>query len=196
MNLKRSIGSAVFLSVFVLSACSTEEGVIESVVTDLSIGSCKELIDQDDPNDTSYQLCPGVSGYTLVIRHVDSGRQSIDVVTPAQEEFPLDYHEFVTRYMSHLDDKAEWRILVNNGRKIPIALIVRVQAHENHDEPEQVTHSYLALTKITPDEICVTDKILVGSLSQTEMHNAADSAREKKCLEPQPHMIVDAMIVR
>lgn len=113
------------------------------------------------------------------------------------QEFDNDpRHEFVTRYMSHLGDKAEWRVSMNNGKQIPIALIVRVQAHEDHDESEQVTHSYLALTKITPDEICVTDRILAGSLSQAEVHNVADSAQEKECLELQPRMIIDGMIVR
>jgi hypothetical protein len=204
MSMKRYISKAVFLSVFVLSACLTAERsqtehpepAIESIFTDLSAVSCKEFIDQTDPNSTPFQICPGVSGYTLIIRHVGSGRQSINIVTPSQHEFPLEYHEFITRHMFHLDDKAEWRVLMNNEKKIPIALIVRVQTHENLDEPEQVTHSYLALTKITPDEICVTDKIPSGSLSQAEVHSAADSAWEKDCLEPQPHLIIDGVIVR
>jgi hypothetical protein len=201
---KRYFSNALFFAVFAISAWVIEgrsqnehlEIKIESVFTDLSITSCQEFLDQDDPNDTPYRKCPGVLGYTLVTRRVDSGRQSISVLTPAQEEFPLDYHEFVTRHMFHLDNKAEWRVIMTNGKKIPIALIVRVQAHEEMRQPERVTHSYLSVAKITPNEICVTDRILVDSLSPAEVRSTTDTAREKECLPAQPHLIVDKVIVR
>ena len=55
---------------------------IESFLTDISEMSCQETIDHDDPNSTPHHICPGVSGYELAMRHVGSGRQSIDVITP------------------------------------------------------------------------------------------------------------------
>jgi len=194
--MKQSIRNAIFLSALLIAAglvggCNRAkhaESVIGSVETDLSARSCKALIDPDDPNDTPYRRCSGVSGYTLIVRRVGSGRQSIEVATPEQKIFPLDYQEVITRHMFHLDKKAEWRVLRKQGRKIPIALIVRIHAQENPDEPEQVTHAYLAVAKITPDVVCVTDRLLDGALSLEQARNAADSAQDKPCLEPQPPM--------
>jgi len=99
-------------------------------------------------------------------------------------ESALNYHEVITRHMLHLDDKAEWRVLMNNGKKIPIALIVKIFVHENQDKPEKVTSTYFALAKITKNEICVTDKIIEGSLSKTEVRKLADTAHSRKCLKP------------
>jgi hypothetical protein len=151
--------------------------------------------DVNDPNETPYELCPGAAGYALIKRNAD-GRQSIDVVTPKKKKVPLDYWDFVTRRFSHLDDKAEWRVTRKNGRRTPVALIVRVQAHENDQKPEEVTHSYAAVAKITPKKICVTDRILVDTSSESKVRQAADSANAKKCLEPLPRLIIDGVIVR
>jgi hypothetical protein len=83
-----------------------------------------------------------------------------------------------------------------NGRLTPVALIVRVQSHEDDQKPEEVTHSYAAIAKITPKEICVTDRILVDTLSESIVLQAADSANTKKCLAAQPRLIIDGVIVR
>jgi hypothetical protein len=202
--MNRIIVGAVFLSLFLISVGYAKDnsqvnedsnGTIESIYTDLSRKACTEVPDVDDPNETPYQLCPGAAGYALIKRNAD-GRQSIDVVTPKKKKVPLDYWDFVTRRFSHLGDKAEWRVTRKNGRLAPVALIVRVQAHENDQTPEEVTHSYAAVAKITPKEICVTDRILVDTLSESKVRQAADSANTKKCLAPQPRLITDGVIVR
>lgn len=194
--MRQLIRNAIFLSVGFMATSGTAGGLsaeppqrtIESMATALSGRSCKTVIDPDDPNDTPYQQCPGISGYTLRVRRVDAGRRSIDVVTPDQQTFPLDYPEFMTRQMFHLDPKAEWRIFRKGGQNTPIALIVRVYAHENLDEPEQVTHVYWAVAKITPEAICVTDRLLDDALSPAQVRGAADSAQDQPCLEPLPPM--------
>jgi len=199
MNMKKCINNAVLLSLLVLAACVSTgryqtkpmDAAVESIYTDLNAASCQKTIDPDDPNSTPYQRCPGVSGYALALRHVGSGRQSIDVITPTQEVFPLDYHDVVTRHMTHVDDKAEWRAIMKNGIKTPFALSIRIHAHENPDEPEQVTRTVIALAKITADEICVTDTIPTGSLSSEEVRMLADSVRDRDCLTPLPELVSD-----
>jgi hypothetical protein len=199
-----SIGCAVVLSPLLISGCLAKDGdpaarskaAVESIHTDLGAASCEKRIDKSDPNETPYLVCPGVAGFALIVRQVDSGRQSVDIVDPAQRAFPLNYHEFVTRHMSSVDRAAEWRVATKDARKLPIALIVRVRARENLRKPEEITRSYLAVAKITPNEICVTDRIAEGSLSETEVRRAADSAHARACLAPQPPMIVDGVIVR
>jgi hypothetical protein len=199
-----SIVGVVTLSLLLLSGFSATDGdpavrskaAIESIYTDLGAGSCRKEIDKNDPNETPYQVCPGVSGYALIVRRVDAGRQSIDVVDSAQRVFPLDFHEFVTRHMSTLDGKAEWRVATKDGREVPIALIVRVQAREDNDNPEKVTRSYFAVAKVSPNEACVTDRITEGAQSEAEVRSAADSAQERQCAPAQPHIIVDGSVVR
>lgn len=202
--MRLSILGVVVLSPLLLSGCLATDGdpaviskgAIESIYTDIGSVSCKKEIDKNDPNETPYLMCPGVAGYTLIVRRVDAGRQSIDVVDSAQRVFPLDYHEFVTRHMSTLYGKAEWRVATKDGKQVPIALIVRVQAREDNNNPEKVTHSYFAVAKVMPNEVCVTDRIPEGVQSEAEARSAADSARERQCASAQPRIIVDGTIVR
>lgn len=202
--MRLSIVGVVALSPLLLSSCSASNGdpavrskaAIESIHTDLGAGSCGKEIDKNDPNETPYLVCPGVAGYALIVRRVDAGRQSIDVVDSAQRVLPLNYHEFVTRHMSTLCGKAEWRVATKDGKQVPIALIVRVQAREDNDNPEKVTRSYLAVAKITPNEACVTDRIPEGAQSEAEVRSAADSAQERQCAPAQPRMTVDGAVVR
>jgi hypothetical protein len=154
------------------------------ISTDLK--ACPEMPDPGDPNDTPYTVCPGVGGYALILRHSDSGRHSIDVLTPQKEQFPLVFSELITPHPFHLGDRAEWRLANKPGPKNPIALIVRIEAHEDPDEPQNVTRSYLAIAKITPPTICLTDKITAGSLSPAQLRRRADAAAKKACLSPAP----------
>lgn len=178
-----------------LTACNdqSDTGTItfESMYTSIDSGSCTEHIDEDDPNETTIRLCPGVLGYAVVLRHVGSGRLSVDVRTPGNGDFPLDYQDYVTRHMSQLEAQAEWRVMTKDGGKTPVALIIGVQAHENEDEPEAITRTYLAVAKITPDEICVTDSIVKASQYQSELQGAADTAPESDCMELQPMIAID-----
>ena len=191
-------------SAFPHVGCSATDGdrsadtkaAVESIHTDLSAGSCAKEIDKNDPNETPYLSCPGVAGYTLIVRRVDAGRQSIDVVDSAKRVLPLNYQDVVTRHMSTLDGMVEWRVATKDGKPVPIALIVRVQAREDNDQPEKVTHSYIAVAKITPNETCVTDRIEEGTQSETEVRSRADSAQERQCAPPQPRMTVDGDVIR
>lgn len=202
--MRLSVTGVVALSSLLLSGCSARAGApavrsetgVQSVHTDLGVGSCKKEVDKSDPNETPYLLCPGVAGYALIVRRVDSGRKSIDVVDAAQRVLPLDYQEFITRHMSTLDDKAEWRVATKDGRQVPIALIVRVQAREDNDDPETVTSSYLAVAKIAPNEACITDRILEGTQSEAEVRSVADSAQQRQCAPPQPPMTEDGAVIR
>lgn len=202
--MKLSITGPVALSALLLAGCTAKEinapvrskAAIESVYTDLGAGSCTKGIDRTDPNETPYLACPGVAGYTLIVRRVDAGRQSIDVVDAAQRVLPLRYQEFVTRHMSTLGEKAEWRVETKDGKQVPIALIVGVQAREDDADPEKVTRTYRAVAKIAPDEACVTDRFTEGAQPETEVRGAADSARERPCTPAQPPMTDGGAVVR
>lgn len=169
---------------------------IESVYTSLDAGSCKQEVAQNDPDGTPYLVCPGVAGYELIVRQVDSGRTSIDIMDASRRVFPLNYQEFITRHMFSLGRNAEWRVASSDGKRVPIALIVPVLAHESNNEPEKVTQTYFAVAKITSEQICVAAKISEGSEPATEVRRAADSAAGTNCLPPQPPMTAGGVLIR
>jgi hypothetical protein len=150
----------------------------DSVYTDLASTRCK-TIETSDEGAFSLQKCPGVAGYELLVEDADS-RQSVTVVSPDGKKHPLNYWQVITTGFSSLGEKAEWRVEKKGGKLRPFALIVRVNANENPEKPAQKT-SYLAVTKITDEHICVTDKVQTNE----EARRAADAAADKPCLKPE-----------
>ncbi|MEQ1846977.1 MAG: hypothetical protein ABL983_15530 [Nitrospira sp.] len=199
-SLTCTVGVAVLLlwgcSMADADSSSKSKAMIASVYTDLTSQLCRKEADMTDPNETPYLVCSGAEGYALIVRRVDAGRRSIDVVDPSQQSHPLNYHEVVTRHMFSLGPKAEWRVATNNLKRVPLALIVRLQAREDHRSPDRVTHTYLAVAKITSNEVCVTDRILLGTRSEAEVRRAADSAREKPCAPHLLPMAIDGTTIR
>lgn len=189
-----NIASGIVLSCLLLFGCAAQVNEpddrvvvgMRSVETDLRVAACKQEADMSDPNETPYLLCPGVAGYSLIVRRVEAGRRSIEIVDAAKQAYPLDYQEFVTRHMFTLGDTAEWRVSTKGGSQVPMALIVRVNAQENNDDPAKTTQSYIAIAKIEPNGACVIESIPEGTQSEAEIHRAADAAREKPCAPALP----------
>jgi len=148
----------------------------ESVYTDITSARCK-TIETHEEGSSSVQKCPGVAGYALLVEDDDS-RQSVTVVSPDGKKHPLNYWQVITTGFSSLGEKAEWRVEKKGGKVRPFALIVRVNASENPEKPEQTT-AYLAVAKITAAEVCVTDKVKTNE----EARAAADAAADKPCLK-------------
>ncbi|NWF84720.1 MAG: hypothetical protein HXY18_12920 [Bryobacteraceae bacterium] len=172
-----------------LAGCAGTGGTkpeIRSVFTDIRGGDCVKEIDKTDPNETPFLRCPGPAGYSLIVRQVDSGRESIEVMDPANRVHALNYQEVVTRSMSNLEGRAEWRVETKDGKPAPIALIARVQAREDTDNPEKVTRTFLAVAKVTAEEVCVTDRIDAAGQQPAEAQKLADTARTRQCAPAQP----------
>ena len=148
----------------------------ESVYTDIAPAGCK-TVEAHEEGASSVQKCAGVAGYDLLVEDDDS-RQSVTVVSPDGKKHPLNYWQVITSGFSSLGEKAEWRVEKKGGKTLPFALIVRVNASENPEKPEQTT-SYLAVAKITAAEVCVTDKVK----SNDAARQAADASADKPCLE-------------
>lgn len=175
---------AVLLLSFVLpreqpSRATAAADGIDSVYTDIAGAACA-IIAVDEEAGAMTQRCPGIAGYALLVED-DDARMSITVVAPNGEQHPLDFWQVVTTAFSTLGEKAEWRVKRQNGEVVPIALIVRVNANEGGDP--DVTTSYLAVAKITPQAACVTDRIAPAADMNLQARLAADAATEKPCLE-------------
>lgn len=152
----------------------------ESIYTDLSPARCRTT-KVDKETGSSVQRCPGVRGHSLLVED-DDARQSVTVVTPDGKRHPLRYWQVVTTAFSTVGEKAEWRVERRGGEVVPIALIVRVYANENPDAPDERT-SYLAVAKITPAKVCVTEKIKGGATANEEARRAADASAARPCLQ-------------
>jgi hypothetical protein len=151
---------------------------ISSVYTSLE-QDCR-LLEVDEESGSSSQRCPGTAGYALKVMEGDV-RMSIDVIAPDGKAHELNYWSVITSGFSSLGSRAEWRM--RGGQ--PIALIVRVNASENPEDSSQLT-SYLAVAKITPREICVTDRIAPAANANEAARAAADNSAGRPCITEAP----------
>lgn len=152
-----------------------------SIYTTLEAKQCRTLKSDSSGAGQYLGRCPGVSGYSLLVAEGDL-RQNITVVTPHGAKHSLELWEVVSSAFSRVGSKAEWRVAKRKGKMFPIALIVRFTANEDSAQPNKTT-SYLAVSKITPAAVCVTDKISAGTNANEEARRAADVSGSKPCLK-------------
>lgn len=164
----------------ILSGTILAQGQYQSVYTNLAESKCRTL-EVVSETGASVQRCPGVAGYKLHVLDDDS-RQSITVIDPTGKEHPLNFWHIVTLNFSSLGNSAEWRIARKQGNMIPGALIVRVNANEDAENPNRIT-SYLVVSKVTAESICVTHKIRSRRGANAEARRAADVAQSAPCLK-------------
>jgi hypothetical protein len=172
----------VFTTMSAMTQCTGAKTQITSIYTDLAGSQCK-TIKEDEETGSSVQECPGVGGFHLLVAD-DDARMSVSVVTPDNREHSLDYWNVITRSLSSLGKKAEWRVVKRKGEITPIALIVQVDAFEQESRNSSKHKSYLAVAKITPERICVTDKISPALDADEQARRAADDSANKVCLKP------------
>ncbi|QLQ32225.1 MAG: hypothetical protein HZT40_12220 [Candidatus Thiothrix singaporensis] len=103
------------------------------------------------------------------------------MINPKGKEFPLELWSTVSSGFSSLGSKAEWRIKQNGGKADPIALIVRYNVSEDPATPTKIT-SYLVVSKISTDGICVTDIVKPGKDANQQARGLADAVADKTCL--------------
>jgi hypothetical protein len=171
---------ASFALVCTFAVLAQAQGAFQSVYTDLAESKCRTL-EVVEETGASVQRCAGIDGYKLLVLDDDS-RQSITVVDPSGKEHPLDYWHTITGGFSSVGNKAEWRVIRKNRKRIPVALIVRVNANEDAENPNRMT-SYLAVAKIAAEKICVTHKIRSSAGANESARRAADSAKNAPCLK-------------
>lgn len=153
----------------------------QSVYTSLAEKQCRKIKSAEAGDDGYEGRCRGVAGYALLLSEGDL-RQNITVITPKGAKHSLELWDVISGGFSHVGPKAEWRMAMENGKLSPVALIVRYNANEDPEQPSK-QNSYLAVSKITATEICVTDKILPGPKANDDARRAADTAAGKPCLK-------------
>ena len=152
-----------------------------SVYTQIGDKQCRMIKSTEAGDDGFEARCRGTAGYTLLLSEGDL-RQNITVITPQRKEHSLDLWSVVSSGFSSVGPKVEWRITTQNKKLVPVALILRYNASDDAEKPDKLT-SYLAVAKITPTEVCVTEKILPGPTANEDARRAADAATTKPCLK-------------
>lgn len=152
-----------------------------SVYTPLGDKDCRKIKSAEAGDDGYEGRCRGTAGYSLLLREGDL-RQNLTVITPQGKQHSLDLWSVVSGAFSSVGPKAEWRLAPQKGKLVPVALIIRYNASEDPESPNKIT-SYLAVAKITPTEICITEKISPGYKANEDARRAADVASTKPCLK-------------
>ena len=150
----------------------------QSVYTSVDAKKCRTITSSDAEAGDYLALCAGTGGYSLLLAEGDL-RQNVTVVTPLKKEHSLDLWTVVSSAFSSVGNTVEWRMV----RRKPVALILRYNASEDPEKADKKT-SYLVVTKITANEICVTDKVRPGPQANDEARHLADEAASKSCLKP------------
>ena len=152
-----------------------------SVITDLYGKACK-TVETDKGSGANTRLCKGVGGYSLLV-HEANAQTSIDIVTPANAVYPLEYWEVVTPGLSNVGRKAEWRIEHRKGKVVPVALLVRLDStSEETSRPRIKPGGIITAARIEFDGACV---VYQGDSAPKLADATARSAvleRQRKCL--------------
>lgn len=168
--------SMILLSVVVASA---QKSKIQSVYTTLKTDLCKTLESETEGAGFYRGECPGIGGYKLQVIEGDL-RQSIDLIAPNKDKFELDFIGHVSGGFSTVGEKAEWRVTKIGKKQTPIALIVRFNASENPADSSKTT-TYLVVSKITKNQICITDIVKASAKQNEEAQKLADASASKPC---------------
>jgi hypothetical protein len=149
-----------------------------SIYTPIGDKQCRMLKSHEAGDDGFEARCRGTAGFSLILSEGDL-RQNLTVITPKGTEHSLELWSVVSSGFSSVGPKVEWRL---NGKGAPLALIIRYNASEDPEAPNKLM-SYLAVAKITANEICITDKISPGPNANEDARRAADAASSKPCLK-------------
>jgi hypothetical protein len=149
-----------------------------TLVTSLTAPACIVLEVQTEGGN-SIQRCPGILGYQLLVLDSDS-RMSITVLDPEGRQWPLAYDQVITPYFSSLGPQAEWRVLQSDAGGPSMALAVKVNANE--DPESQAVTIYWAVARISPSDVCVTDRIRSGPDDAQRIAAAMADANSHPCV--------------
>ena len=175
-------GWGLVLAILGAIACSgiSLAAPITSVYTGLTPSACKKSQAEAEPEGVVH-ACPGLAGYTLLVEEADS-RASVTVVTPSKKEFPLRFRETVTKAFNTLGTKAEWRVRSTQKKIIPLGMTVRVDAALDVGTVTK-TISFLVVTKLTNESVCVIAKIPLRRGSKSLARQKADTSTGQPCVQ-------------
>ena len=149
--------------------------IYESQYTSIAEKDCRTL---DSDNMGSIQECEPYQNIFVKVLEGDI-RQSI-TLRREEKEYALNFWLTITDAFSSLGSKIEWRYKVDNPH-YPVGLIVRLDVTEEIEDMEHRI-SYLIVSKITHNQICVVGKILPQANQTLLARSMLEHSEKMPCL--------------
>ena len=150
------------------------EDKIQSTYTSIENKDCTTL---SSTNFGSSFSCEAYGNINVEVLEEDL-RQSITLIRN-KKRYPLELWSSVSSSFSFLGNKIEWRFSKKMKRK-PIAMITRYNVSVG--EYLEQTNSYLAVVKITNNEMCVVGKVKPQREQNILARQMADKAESLDCV--------------
>lgn len=175
----KTIGVYITLFSLPLTACFATG--YDSSYTPLKEENCTTLsLDEESGGIT--QSCQGFGNYGVQLLEGDL-RQSL-TLTRDGKEYPLHFWTTVSPAFTYLGEVIEWRHTKGKPDNVH-GMIVRLNASEDSIDTEKTT-SYLVVTKITDDRICVVNSIPPQKDQNLIARQQADNSSDSICVEDKP----------
>jgi len=169
----------ICLSLFCASAAKAQS--VQSLYSELKGKTCKTIEKKEEEAGYILMQCQGVGGYKLQVAAQDD-RETIIVIAPDGTKHDLNLMQVGGGGFNYLGERAEWRVKRENGKVVPIALIVRVNVSTVPTDPSKTT-SYLTVTKITPQKICMVEALTPRADANQAARAAADASASRSCYQ-------------
>jgi len=137
----------------------------------------------------SVQSCPKFGDIKVKVIEGDL-RQTI-TLNRKGTDYPLNFLETVSANWSELGPKIEWRYKTGKSGN-PVGIIVRLNVSENPEKPQKKT-SYLVVSKITTDNICVVGKVSPQSNQNQKARTMAEQSADMSCLNAKASAKMDTI---
>jgi len=167
----------LFLSSLMLSADAKTTSLNTSTYTSIEQKDCISL---DSDNIGSVQECESFTDILVKVVEGDT-RESI-ILTRDKKEYNLKFLSTKKLVFSSFGLKIEWRHEVENPKNIK-GVIVPINM-TNDSKNLDKTSTYLVVTKITNDEICVVAKIAPQKEQDEIAREILDTDENLSCLKP------------
>ncbi len=178
MNKKIIFMMLLMLTSFIIKADVDEKEVVMNSSSYTSIDQ-KDCITLDSDNMGSIQECESFGDIGVKVIESDI-RQSI-ILTRNNKEYDLEFWSTVSPAFSSLGLKIEWRHELDKPKNLK-GMIVRFEVSEDYDNPDHVS-SYLVVSKITEDNICVIAKVPPQANQNAIARKILDANEELPCLK-------------
>jgi hypothetical protein len=176
--MKKTITFIIFFFLITIALKAEEQAISPNTSSYTSIDQ-KDCITLDSDNMGSVQECESFSDIGVKVIEGDI-RQSI-ILTRNSKEYDLAFWSTISSAFSSLGLKVEWRHKHGKPEKLK-GMIVRFEVSDNYDNLDKV-FSYLIVSKITKDEICVVAKVLPQRKQNEIAREILDVKEELPCLK-------------
>ena len=138
----------------------------------------KDCLTLDSDDLGSIQECE--SFYNIKVRVIEGDIRQGITLTYKDKEYSLNFQSNVSPFFSTLASKIEWRHEVDNIDNIK-GMIVRLDVNDKSDSFDKKT-SFLIVTKITEDNICVIGRILPQNRQNEVARKMLEKSKNMPCL--------------